>query len=29
VPQIASAEREAGLARWRQAVARSRAWAQD
>jgi glycerol kinase len=29
VPQIASAEREAGMARWRQAVARSRAWAQD
>jgi glycerol kinase len=29
VPQIASSEREAGQARWRQAVARSRAWAQD
>jgi hypothetical protein len=23
------AERDAGMARWRQAVARSRAWAQD
>jgi len=29
VPQISLAERDAGMARWRQAVARSRAWAQD
>lgn len=28
-PQLNAAERAAGLARWRQAVARSRAWAQD
>jgi glycerol kinase len=28
-PQSLSAEREAGLARWREAVSRSRAWAKD
>jgi glycerol kinase len=27
-PTLKAADREAGLARWRQAVARSRAWAQ-
>jgi glycerol kinase len=28
-PQISLTKRDAGMARWRQAVARSRAWAQD
>jgi len=28
-PQMSAAEREAGMSRWRQAVARSRAWSQD